>query len=270
MKPILTCTVITNKATFQNKSQTARAYSRKNRIYTFRRFLLDTFPRLSRTVNCNDGRDDPPPIVLDVAGGKGSLSFLLQHVDGYESVVVDPVPNNYRSIVRSIEFLARNPAVRRERAVEGWEGHQPLAALLPRLMKRAQIDTTETAAAWTEEENLSFFPPASHLKLYFDNALVEAVREYVTQSKIDEQTAFHDWSVFFHSASARISFNGTRNNHNIISDPHRALHTIMVADLLVGFHPDQATVCSKASKHVCHFMFNISIKSSLCMTRNRL
>jgi hypothetical protein len=82
-------------------------------------------------------------IVLDVAGGKGDLSWLLKNVDGLESIVVDPwkpdpniksVSRNER-IVRSIEYLRKNPEETKTRSVPGLLTFQPLAGLLPRLLE---------------------------------------------------------------------------------------------------------------------------------------
>lgn len=38
--------------------------------------------------------------ILDVAGGRGDLSWLLCNVDGVDSVVVDPRPTNHSSLLK--------------------------------------------------------------------------------------------------------------------------------------------------------------------------
>ena len=110
-----------------NTSRRGRGQSRKNRVYVFRQWLLQTYgsylSRLQqeeehehRHINAENAAPIPSlppplphegarpssgstrsssnrrrPLILDVAGGKGDLSWLLNNVDGFESIVVDPL-----------------------------------------------------------------------------------------------------------------------------------------------------------------------------------
>ena len=107
-----------------NTSRRGRGQSRKNRVYVFRQWLLQTYgsylSRLQqeeehehRHINAENAAPIPSlppplphegarpssgstrsssnrrrPLILDVAGGKGDLSWLLNNVDGFESIVV--------------------------------------------------------------------------------------------------------------------------------------------------------------------------------------
>ena len=97
-------------------------------------------PRTSRKRKRKRSRP-APAFVLDVAGGKGDLSWLLKNVDGLESIVLDPwkpdpntVSRNER-MVRSIEYLRNHPEEAKKRAVPFLPSYQPLAGLLPRLLE---------------------------------------------------------------------------------------------------------------------------------------
>ena len=152
-----------------------RGASRKVRVYVFREWLLQTYgDYLSRvmsseertgdsnmptTVNASGDQQqqrkrkrncvDNQNIILDVAGGKGDLSWLLKNVDGLESIVVDPWKPDPKSVsrndrmVRSIEYLRLHPEEANKRSVPFLPTYQPLAALMPRLLeertKRLQL-----------------------------------------------------------------------------------------------------------------------------------
>ena len=108
-------------------------------------------------------------IVLDVAGGKGDLSWLLKNVDGLESIVLDPwkpdpnsVSRNER-MVRSIEYLRKNPEETKTRSVPGLLTFQPLAGLLPRLLEERtkrlrKNQTNKIQHLGDNEESLSSSP----------------------------------------------------------------------------------------------------------------
>jgi hypothetical protein len=81
----------TNNSTHDYGGST-RAFSRKNRVHVMRTFLLETYH--GRFLNKGD-------IVLDVAGGKGDLSWLFKNIDGLDSIVVDPrVMSTHSHILR--------------------------------------------------------------------------------------------------------------------------------------------------------------------------
>ncbi|KAI2496969.1 hypothetical protein MHU86_17554 [Fragilaria crotonensis] len=81
-----------------------RASSRKNRVYVFREFLLRTYPTLLA--------GSMGSTILDVAGGKGDLSWLLLNVDRMESIVVDPQLARPISSTEAFEALLNNDLIK--------------------------------------------------------------------------------------------------------------------------------------------------------------
>ena len=102
-------------------SKSTRAFSRRNRVYTFREFIKQQYPSLEGIT------------VLDMAGGKGHLSWLLANLDGADAIVADPRVTDHRHLVKSIAWLRAHPTEAARRAVKGLPTHQPLAALLDKL-----------------------------------------------------------------------------------------------------------------------------------------
>ena len=79
---------------------------RRFRVFVFRKWLLSTF-----------GLDlMKSGAVLDVAGGKGDLSWLLVNADGIDSIVVDPRVTDHTKLVRSAQYLLDNPDAAAESA----------------------------------------------------------------------------------------------------------------------------------------------------------
>ena len=191
-----------------------RAFSRKNRVHVFRKFLIDTY----------GSHLEKGSTVLDVAGGKGDLSWLLMNVDRLNSVVVDPRVTKQIHIVRSVDYLRRNPEEARLRSVPGLPTFQPLATLIPRL------------------EGISEFVKPRHLRMLVDQALVGAVEEYLSTKSTS------DWMEYWSKASAMALGSQTlgyaecrSTSVNQIIDGVAALDTILRTRLIIGFHPDQAT-----------------------------
>ena len=191
-----------------------RALSRKNRVFIFREFLVDTYGEyLSKGST-----------VLDVAGGKGDLSWLLTNVDGFDSVVADPRITKQIHLIRSVDFLRRNPLEAERRAVPGLPTFQPLAKVMP------QLKDTET------------FAKPRHLRLLVDQDLVNAVAEYLRTKSME------DWKKYWLRASEKALQTQTLgyeepsdSSVNQIIDPTLALHIILDIRLVIAFHPDQAT-----------------------------
>ena len=102
-------------------SKSTRAFSRRNRVYTFREFIKRQFPSLTGVT------------VLDMAGGKGHLSWLLSNLDGADAIVTDPRVTDHRHLIKSVAWLRSHPEEAKRRAVKGLPTHQPLAALLDSL-----------------------------------------------------------------------------------------------------------------------------------------
>jgi hypothetical protein len=198
------------------RMDSSRAASRKTRVYVFREFLLEKYPGLSKE-----------DVVLDVAGGAGSLSWILKNVDEVESVVLDPRKTKTHRIVKSVEYLRAHPDQARERAVPNLPTYQPLAALIHKM-----------------EGTTSFCSP-SHLRILVDTDLVAAIRNFRKSNDIDT------WVQFFSAAQERgkhaatLGYSeGEERSQGDIVDATRALQTILKAKLVVGFHPDQATDAS--------------------------
>ena len=61
----------------------------RERVFAFRAFVL----------RCFGARTEAP--VLDVAGGKGDLSWLLKNADGLDAIVVDPRVTDHTKIMRT-------------------------------------------------------------------------------------------------------------------------------------------------------------------------
>ena len=201
-----------------------RAKSRKNRVYEFRDFLLKTYG----LEYLRQG------VVLDVAGGKGDLSWLLQNVDQVESVVLDPRTTTSQHLIRSVEYLRTHPHEAELRSVPDLPTFQPLAKLVKRLPSALQVP--------------------QHLCIFVNQELVDAVARY------RESGDFHAWCRYFTRAVAlgvqanpflgytcnmRTSEQGDHETLQSLSseevrDAKFALKTILNTCLVVGFHPDQA------------------------------
>lgn len=149
-----------------------------------REFLLSNYPQQTT--------------ILDVAGGKGDLSWLLSNFDSRKTLVLDPRPRtNHASLERSLSYLLCHPVEAEARSLPG-PHHQPLARL----------------ARAAPEVPLS--PP--HLSLKLDEKFVRAV---------DSREA---WMEYW-------SEERPRGNVSALE----AFRWMGEVDLVVGFHPDQAT-----------------------------
>lgn len=200
-----------------SSSISTRALSRKNRVFVFREFLLRTYGEyLAKGAT-----------VLDVAGGKGDLSWLLRNVDGVDSVVADPRITKQIHILRSVDFLGRHPEEALQRSIPGLPTYQPLASLMPRL------------------ESLETFAKPRHLRLLIDQNLVDAIASYL------ETKSMENWKRYWLEASEKamqartLGYDeGTVSSVNQITDATHSLETILDVRLVIAFHPDQATDAS--------------------------
>jgi hypothetical protein len=198
-----------------------RASSRKTRVYIFREFLIKTYGEkyLSRG-----------DIVLDAAGGKGDLSWLLCNVDSLDSVVVDPRVTNNNHIIKSVQYLRQFPEQAQLRAVPNLPSYQPLAALLPRL------------------ESRQVFESSRHLRILVNDDLVTAIRNIKQRGSLEN--SMEEWKRYWVSALKKgrearplgyaENEDAALAKHDII-DAEVVLSTILSTKLVVGFHPDQAT-----------------------------
>jgi hypothetical protein len=206
-----------------SSTTSTRALSRKTRVYAFRDFLIQTYgPYLD---NNDDGH------VLDVAGGKGDLSWLLQNVDAISSVVLDPRGDVSKcAIPKSVRYLKEHPEEAERRAVPGLPTHQPLAVLMPQL---------------ADKESVFVLP--RHLPISLDQQLVDKVKNVVDK----KEDAHDEWDTFWNDKIVGHRCHGsgrgcTKGNlpsttDTAISTADEALQVILGTKLVAGFHPDQAT-----------------------------
>jgi len=194
-----------------------------------REFLLETYPDIFA---------DPTSIILDVAGGKGDLSWLLCNVSPpamNSVIVVDPRIPKHSHLLKSIQYLRHHPEQARERAVPNQPSHQPLAGLLAHLRPEP-------------------FHEPQHLRLLVNDELVQAVRHYqmtttttATTNHHGDVTATADWTLYYEQAMQQacekknaLGYREDDGESRIMS-AENALSVLLQTRLIVGFHPDQAT-----------------------------
>ena len=193
-----------------------RASSRKNRVYVLREFLLETYGDYL----------SPGDVVLDVAGGKGDLSWLLTNVHALTSIVVDPRVTTHRHLVKSINYLRAHPEQARLRAIPNRPTHQPLAVLLPKLDCKGN----------------DFVDP-KHFRIRVDDTLVQAVSTVKS-----DPVAETEWKTYWEAALKKgldadmlgYKEEATETCNQVI-DAFEAWSLLERCRLVVGFHPDQAT-----------------------------
>lgn len=242
------CTVIdgTGKSsppdgTIINNENSTRALSKKNRIYVLREFLHRMYPSTSHQ----------NPKILDVAGGRGDLSWILKNIDGINSIIADPRVPNHKRLVKSVRFLLDNPAEAKIRAVEGLPTHQPLAKFLTRMIENCSIKRKRDNE---ESVNLNLSSP-NYMRIHVDDALVNTIRNISLKKDLNDGDK-NIWNEYWQKESDRVQANkvyygGTlpkqrdeekKDMQNLqIKDPAEALCVFQSLDLIVGFHPDQAT-----------------------------
>lgn len=223
-------------------------------VYVLRDFLHDNFQSIL------SGNNNNLATVLDVAGGRGDLSFILSNVDGIHSIIADPrIPNHHR-LVKSINFLIKHPEQVKLRAVEGLHTSQPLAKLLPQLLENQGITWDETNGILLnngssgEDDCNDIWVDSSpkYVRIHIDNTLVENIRNVL--SATDECERDKIWDTYWREEQQRIDSNnvyyggtlpktnshvltdGASNNNRII-DSKEALEVFQSLDLILGFHP---------------------------------
>ena len=232
-----------------NKGST-RALSRRNRVYVYRDFLLSTFPHLESSSSSSDAACN----ILDVAGGRGDLSWILNNIDGMNSIIADPRIPNHKSLIKSTEFLLAHPEEAVVRAVEGVPTHQPLAKFLPRLVERKKKN---------RDGQYDLSNPF-HLRIHVDDNLVETVKSVFGSGENSDQEKIGVWGEYWKQETYRIESNksvyggtpsttvqshpqreensgGAQTRRQQITDATSACDVIRSLDFVAGFHPDQAT-----------------------------
>ena len=193
-----------------------------------------------------------------MAGGKGDLSWILHNVDGINSIIADPRMPNHRSLVKSVKFLLDHPEEAKVRSVEGLPTHQPLAKLLPLLLANCGIGSGgrhEFANdATCDNYNIDLKSP-KYMRMHVDHCLVKIIQQTLSETGQGADTSV--WNNYWEKEQHRIDLNkvhygGTapkKHTSNVnstsessqIREAQAALEIFQSLDLIVGFHPDQAT-----------------------------
>ena len=213
------------------------ATPRRDRVDVFRRWACETF-----------GKQDGEGTVLDVAGGKGDLSWLLANADGMDAVVCDPRPVDHSKLERRASWL-------HARLVEGRETIESLTAQHGPQGALAKLQVSQLKPP---------FRQPGHLQVYFDHFLGEALER---ADKAEART--EEWSRFWELARKRADEAATPQHHQPAhlverrreergrekdktqekakagqeeaeSDADAALRILLGARLLLAFHPDEA------------------------------
>ena len=236
-----------------------RVFSKRFRVFIFREFLLRTYSVLLNGVSGGQGKK--PPTVLDVAGGAGTLSWILYNVDNINSIIVDPKTPNHRRLVKSVEFLLDHPEECAVRSTEGVPTHQPLAKLIPSLVHTNCSSSSDGNG--NERNKMMIFQPTSpsYMRIRVDSTLVDILRKVITDAAAqtssitseDDDGADNDsnnlllWDEYWKKASIVVMKSNvvykTSSNESSVNDNCQILHSrhalevFQSLDLLVGFHP---------------------------------
>jgi hypothetical protein len=162
--------------------------------------------------------------ILDVAGGKGDLSWQLRNADTIDSVVVDPRRTDHTKMVRTALWRHEHP---KEAAEQINDAQAREGQLRPRLVLEPPFLTPR------------------HLRVFLDDAIIAAL-----ETSGDEAA----WRNFWEGATARAEADeGKKGHHQPLRDESgdgevgrvtnaaQARELLKSARLIVGFHPDQAT-----------------------------
>lgn len=147
-------------------------------------------------------------------------------MDGVNSVVVDPRITKNHHILRSIQYLRDHPEHAQERAISGRATYQPLATLLPKLQGRILFDIPR------------------HLRLLVNQELVSAIQEYKDNGDFEQWQRYWDIATKQALDAQPLGYKekeGENDHGTLLHDASEALQTILSTELVLGFHPDQAT-----------------------------
>lgn len=209
-----------------------RAMSKKIRVYVLRDFLLRNYS--SSLVMGST--------ILDVAGGKGDLSWILRNFDGINSIIADPRIPNHQRLINSVEFLLNHPEEAAIRSVEELPTHQPLAKLvLPYLMNQREL----------RRDGIGSFP--SYMRIHVDDFLVDMLRRILCRPSVSEDV-LNSWDKYWENEkrkneSNKVHYGGTVPKSSSIpianglecgaqiTDSRLALDVLQSLHMIVGFHP---------------------------------
>jgi hypothetical protein len=195
-----------------------------------------------------------------VAGGAGTLSWILTNVDNINSIIVDPKLPNHRRLVKSVEFLLDHPEECAVRAIEDVPTHQPLAKLIPSLVRNC-VGSSIDGNSSDERNKIKFQPTSpSYMRIRVNSTLVNILRkviinEHIINEQPTSSMTFEDggandtnnlllWDEYWKKSSivvnmtnTTVSSSDTDTDNCQILDSRHALEVFQSLDLLVGFHP---------------------------------
>ncbi len=216
-----------------------RAMSKKIRVYFLRDFLLRNYSS-SLVVGSS---------ILDVAGGKGDLSWILRNVDGINSIIADPRTPNHQRLQKSVDFLFDHPEEAMIRSVEGLPTHQPLAKLLlPCILDAKGQSETEHAVGKTRSKTNGYGSSPNFMRIHVNNALVEMIRCMINNPLENLKS----WDEFWETEkceieSNKVHYGGTAPKPSLandgvglgnqVTDARLALDAFHSLHMIVGFHP---------------------------------
>ncbi|KAL3815289.1 hypothetical protein ACHAXA_006791 [Cyclostephanos tholiformis] len=226
-------------ATIPHNENSTRAYAKRFRVFAFREFLLRTYFRPS-SLSSSGGGNDGAAVVLDVAGGNGHLSWILRNADGINSIVVDPVRPKHDRLIKSMNFLIDHPDEAALRSVEGLPTHQPLARLMPSLIENCER---------RDDRGRPIMTSPSYMRIRVDSKLVAMLRKVIVDGPSSGgDDALRSWDAYWYNESVNSANVPEEDGKSFalsddsqICDSRRALEVFRSVDLIVGFHPDQAT-----------------------------
>jgi hypothetical protein len=184
-----------------------RRLIKEGRVFAFRRFLLDNFTNHSS--------------VIDVAGGKGELSFELMNLNGWKSTVFDPRPN--LDFSDCLKKLAKNLYTRNR----NWKHYSPTVLTEPVFPEHVRVLWDEDlynillsrGGTRTETAHNSLWKKLrkdADKMIYFDHP------DKITSIEVEHETDTDEAS--------------EESEDKLDS----VLDLIEQADLIVGMHPDKA------------------------------
>ena len=218
-----------NSRTTAADTDTFPVVPRRDRIHVLREFMLETFDCLQKS---NKGIDI---VVLDVAGGRGDLSFVLVNADHFNAVVVDPRLPDHDKIATTCAWYAQHQDEAAEQAASG----QALA----RLKLQPPYKAPQHLSLFFEEELLQVLSQESRQQEAFETYWNDTRRRI---QKLETKFPSH-WK----SRSSSNNNSSSNNKKNaatsprippgIVNDPKEAWSILNNVSLVVGFHSDQAT-----------------------------
>ena len=252
-------------------STAVRKTPRRQRVFLLREFILDTFGR--ETLQQADGA-----AVLDIAGGKGDLSWLLTNADGINAVVVDPRSTDCKKLVTSVHWLNTHPTEAAERSDKAHPEYWPLAALE---LQAADLRAPNHLQTYVDADLIASIAPlcagrggvGGSGRIAASIAAAAATARECTpcgggdgdgagSAPADAAAAATagtiaaaglQWASFWSKATARAKAEelAPPGHHQPAPDAPAASKTaaaaadlLLRAQLVVGFHPDQATEAS--------------------------